>query len=348
MAFKNKLLLIEQSQNKIKSDREGIKKLGKKKKRNRHILHNIINSIRLELDTSPYQTILTPGGLWIDYEPDLKKGKVERFYNERVNEPFSKKYVTPNKKVMQMFMDDEFKVKLNDVHMATIEFTKFKEEDINKPDEGEGGKYGNGIGKDWDGNLFKLPPKGIIQARYYGYEPNPEYSNKVHKSTFAYKPGSKQLEEIGKKIANSIYDWKLVSYDTYGSNEANKGKGLVFYVVFYQDFLDKHDTTPAPEDIWTAYFGNKINIHDKSGKSYFVTWDTYKGLHRRTIDGNSKLFTQYLIFDYTYQWTESIEKFGFEPLSKIGGIPLQNIKLYSEKDPEDIVYDGPPDGLLKL
>ena len=44
----------------------------------------------------------------------------------------------------------------------------------------------------------------------------------------------------------------------------------------------------------------------------------------------------------------SIEKFGFEHLSKIDGIPLQNVQLYSEKDPEDIVYDGPPDGLLKI
>lgn len=273
MAFKNKLLLIEQSQKKIKSDRESIKKLGQTKKRNRNILHNITNSIRMELDTSPYQTIVTPGGLWIDYEPDLKKGKVEKFYNERVNEPFSKKYVKPDKEVMQLFMDDEFKVKLNEIHMATIEFTKFKEKDINEPDEGEGGEFGNGIGRDWDGNLSKPPAKGIIQARYY-------------------------------------------------------------------------ETTAVPEKIWNTHYGYRINIFDDAGKSYFVEWDTYKGLHRRIIEDNSESSTQYLIQDYTYSWIKSIEKNGFDAVSEINGIPLKNIKLYSEKDHDDIVYDGPPDRFL--
>ena len=125
-----------------------------------------------------------------------------------------------------------------------------------------------------------------------------------------------------------------------------KGKGLVYYVVFYQEFLDKNDTSASPEEIWKAHYGHKINIHDNEGKSYFVQWDTYKGLHRRIIEGNSKLFPQYLIQDYTYQWTKSIEKNGFEAVGHINGIPLQNIKLYSEKDPNDIVYDGPPEGLL--
>ena len=346
MAFKNKLLLIEQAQRKIASDRESVKKLGQQKKRNSNLLHNITNSIRVELDTSPYQTIITPGGLWIDYEPDLKKGKVEKFYNERVNEPFSKKYVKPDKEAMQLFMDEEFKVIFNEVHMATIEFTKFKEKDVNEPDEKEGGKFGSGIGRDWDGNLSKPPARGIIQARYYGYTPNPDYSTRVFRSSFPYKPGSKQLDDFAKEIAGSKYNWKLISYDAFGSNEDKKGKGLVFYVLFYQDYIDKNDTTAAPEKIWTTHYGYKINIRDDAGKTYFVQWDTYKGLHRRIIKGNSKLFTQYLIQDYTYSWTRSIEKFGFDAVSEIGGIPLQNIKLYSEKDPKDVVYDGPPEGLL--
>lgn len=352
MAFKNKLLLIEQSQKKIKSDRESIKKLGQTKKRNRNILHNITNSIRMELDTSPYQTIVTPGGLWIDYEPDLKKGKVEKFYNERVNEPFSKKYVKPDKEVMQLFMDDEFKVKLNEIHMATIEFTKFKEKDINEPDEGEGGEFGNGIGRDWDGNLSKPPAKGIIQARYFDYVPDPKYSNLVYRQSPPVKPGSSELKKLTEEKAKSKYDWKLVSYDSLGTNKNNKGKGYVFYVLFYQDYLDKNDTSASPEEIWeiaerfTGHYGFRMSIKDKGGKSYVLKWDRHKVMSRTRIDSDGKLFSQYLIQDSVFAWTRMIEKFGFEIVSHMNKIPLKNVKIFNEDDPNDIVYDGPPEDLL--
>ena len=51
MAFKNKLLLVEQSQKKIKSDRESIKKLGQTKKRNRKKKRNLI----LRKESEPHE-----------------------------------------------------------------------------------------------------------------------------------------------------------------------------------------------------------------------------------------------------------------------------------------------------
>jgi hypothetical protein len=160
---------IETIKTELANARKDISKLGKIKKKHRNILHNIDNVLRRELDTSPYQTILTPGGLWIDYDPDLKKGKVKKYYDDLVKEPFSKLYTKPNKEAMQQAMNEDFKVMFGDSHVATIEYTKFKEEDLEK--EKKPSIFGEGKNR-WKPTLgMEEAPKGsIIRAYYYANE----------------------------------------------------------------------------------------------------------------------------------------------------------------------------------
>ena len=341
MSFKKKIAILESQQEEIKTARKAIRKDGKLKKKNRNILYNLDNVLRRELDASPYQTIVTPGGLWIDYEPDLKKGKVERFYNEKVTEPFAKKYVRPDKIAMQNYMNDEFQVIYGEDHIATIEYTKFVEDKVSDDEKDSGLGFGNGIGKNWGGSLTDIPKSSMIQCRYYGYEENSKYSNQVHASSFAYKAGDKKLKKIGEEKAKSKYNWQLVNYDTYGNDKDLKGKGYMMYVLFYQEYLDKNDTSPAPEDVWTSYFGSKINIKGSDGNSYFVTWTKHLKMDLRTIVGNNKLFTQYLVYETAAGWLLAMEDYGPDKVLKIGGIPARNIKVWNKDDPEDVAYDGP-------
>ena len=159
---------IETIKKELANARKGISKLGKIKKKHRNILHNIDNVLRRELDTSPYQTILTSGGLWIDYDPDLKKGKVKKYHDNLVKEPFSKLYTKPNKKAMQESMNEDFKVMFGESHIATIEYTKFKEEDLEK--EEKPSIFGEGKDR-WKPTLsMEGAPKGsMIRAYYYAH-----------------------------------------------------------------------------------------------------------------------------------------------------------------------------------
>lgn len=145
MSIKKQIAVIGEISDKIKADRKMIKYSRLLKKRNRHLLENFDTLLRRELDTSLYQTIVTPGGLWIDYDPDYKLGKVKKYEDELVGEPFAKQYLKPDKEALQEDMDDDFKIITDQGHIATIEYTQFKEEEEGKkPKDGRprsGGNY---------------------------------------------------------------------------------------------------------------------------------------------------------------------------------------------------------------
>ena len=352
MSFRQRIEILESQQDEIKNARKAIKKEGKIKKRNRNILHNIDNVLRRELDTSPYQTIVTPGGLWIDYESDLKKGKVERFYNEKINEPFSKKYLKPNKDVMQEYMDDDFNVIYNEQHVATIEYTKFKEQDI--PKEEKPSIFGRGKNR-WKPNIGMegAPKNSVIKAYYSGFATDGDFSRQVYRYRSFGSNNDKKLADILER-ANSGWKkgYKIVPYEPWGFNENFMNKNYKLVILTWGDFIPQLSLSRVDE--------KKAKPGDIENKNRSTR---IAGLRAQRYKYRDRNHSQYVLVTSAASWMSKLERSRDELFTsverttveqKVDGksvdyhrwIPISYIQIYNKDDPDDIAYDGPFEDLI--
>lgn len=348
---------IETIKTELANARKGISKLGKIKKKHRNILHNLDNVLRRELDTSPYQTILTPGGLWIDYDPDLKKGKVKKYYDELVKEPFAKLYTKPNKDAMQQAMNEDFKVMFGDEHVATIEYTKFKEEDLEK--EKKPSIFGQGKSR-WKPTLsMEDAPKGsVIRAYYYGYETDGNFARQVWNAASFPKKAEHLYEKLERINKGRFNNYRILPYDDWGYRDDLIGEGLSIIILTWAQYLEYLNISRVDEKRFEAL--SKKHNYDDYTRDYFKRVESFymNGL-RYYFKGIS--MPQYRIFASAGDWLEAVEEFGeklfrMDPVSKkqregkgmvsyLQYIPLKEVKIYNRDDPEDVAYDGPIDKL---
>jgi hypothetical protein len=343
---------IETIKTELANARKGISKLGKIKKKHRNILHNIDNVLRRELDTSPYQTILTPGGLWIDYDPDLKKGKVKKYHDNLVKEPFAKLYTKPNKEAMQQAMNEDFKVMFGESHVATIEYTKFKEEEI--PKEEKPSIFGRGKDR-WKPNIGMegAPKNSVIKAYYSGFATDGDFSRQIYSYRSFGSNNDKKLADILER-ANSGWrkGYKIVPYEPWGLNEDYMNRNYKLVILTWGDFipqlsLSRVDETKAkPGDIENENISVKIaglpakryKYRDRNHDQYVLL--TSAASWMLTVErSRDKLFT-------SVERTTVIQKENGKRVDYHRWIPISYIQIYNKDDPDDIAYDGPFEDLI--
>jgi hypothetical protein len=304
MNIKKQIAVIDEISDKIKAKREDIKKIRLTKKKNRHLLENLLTILRRELDTSINQTIITPGGLWIDYDDDYKLGKVKKYRHDLVAEPFAKKYLKPNKEALQRDMNEDFKIITDQGHIATIEYTKFKEEkDADKPKDGKpqsGGSYkfdsfdevGDWLdyAKDGDGLFLQFSSRAVegdvSEIKFFG--PRERYKEKSPRWTNIW--GTKNSEERphkGKVLYYTADEFASVyqAHDP-GAENVKKNytkKGPYTYVIGHE----RHRTT----------YYQKVTEVTIGKYSY---WFNYMVVERRLTVGDWKREAKHWKWQYVF------------------------------------------------
>ena len=341
---------IEAIKTELANARKGINKLGKIKKKHRNILHNIDNVLRRELDTSPYQTILTPGGLWIDYDPDLKKGKVKKYHDNLVKDPFAKLYTKPNKEAMQQAMNEDFKVMFGESHVATIEYTKFKEVEIEK--EEKPSIFGRGKDR-WKPTLGMqgAPKQSVIKAYYSGFATDGDFSRQIY--TYASR-GSNNDNELARILKRANSGWKkgfkIVPYEPWGFNQNYINRNYKLVILTWADFISQlnlsrvDETKVDPSDIWVksvtiAHLPAKRFKYRNRNEYQYVLLISAGAWLSMMEHAPHKLLT-------SVERTTVSQKENGKRVTYHRWMPISYIQIYNKDDPEDIAYDGPFEDLI--
>lgn len=222
MGIKKEIEKKEEIEEQLKEKRKELKVPKKKKELKKVTAENIETRIRKALDTSPNQSVIS-GGLFIDYAPDLSIGKVKKYREDEIKEPFIKLYQEPDKELMQTYMNPEFKVIYEGKYVADIVYTQYVE--ITDPD-----KYGFGDGgfgfkdykvpthTDWGPVKVKIfwaglnllgDPENTVMANTKTFNSEQEVADYLKSDE------GKEFKEMGHKVSKASEFFKDGNEDNY-------------------------------------------------------------------------------------------------------------------------------------